>query len=66
MNLLDYGMVFAIDAEFSAWSQKLGFEIRFDLGLASALSQPEEYTSVIDNPGTVRVLALSIMLSYQF
>lgn len=66
VNALDYGIVFAIDTEFSAWSQKIGSEIRFDLGLASALSQPKEYTSVIENPGTVRVLALSIMLSYRF
>jgi hypothetical protein len=66
VNPLDYGFVFAIDAEFSAWSQKLGSEIRFDLGLASALSQPEEYTSVTENPGTVRVLAFSIMLGYRF
>ena len=66
VNLVDYGIVFAIDAEFSAWSQKLGSEIRFDLGLASALSQPEEDTSVIENPGTVRVLAFSIMLGYRF
>jgi hypothetical protein len=66
VNFLDYGIVFAIDAEFSAWSQKLASEIRFDMGLASALSQPEEYTALTENPGTVRMLALSIMLGYRF
>lgn len=66
VNFLDYGIVFAIDAEFSAWSQKLGLEIRFDLGLASALSQPEEHTALTENPGTVRVLALSVLLGYRF
>jgi len=66
VNFLDYGLAFAIDGEFSAWSQTVGVELRFDLGLASALSQPQEYTALIENPGTVRVLALSALLCYRF
>ena len=66
VNLLDYGLVCAVDGEFSAWSQMVGVELRFDLGLARALSQPQEYTVLNENPGTVRVLALSALLCYQF
>jgi hypothetical protein len=66
VNFLDYGLVFAVDGEFSAWSQTMGVELRFDLGLASVLSQPREYTELRENPGTVRVLALSALLWYRF
>jgi len=66
VNFLDYGLLFAVDGEFSAWSQAVGVELRFDLGLASALSRPQEYTALNENPGTVRVLALSALLCYRF
>jgi len=66
VNSLDYGLVCAVDGEFSAWSQMVGVELRFDLGLARALSQPQEYTVLNENPGTVRVLGLSALLCYQF
>jgi hypothetical protein len=66
VNFLDYGLIFAVDGEFVAWSQAVGVELRFDLGLASALSQPQEYTVLNENPGTVRVRALSAMLWYRF
>jgi len=66
VNFLDYGLVVAVDGEFSAWSQTVGVELRFDLGLSSALSQPQEYTVLNANPGTVRVLAFSALLCYRF
>lgn len=66
VNFLDCGLIFAVDGEFSAWSQTLGVELRFDLGLADALSQPQDYTNLAENPGTVRVLALSALLCYRF
>ncbi len=66
VNFLDYGLVCAVDGEFSAWSRTVGVELRFDLGLARALSQPQEYTGLYEDPGTVRVLAFSALLRYQF
>jgi len=66
VDFLDYGLVCAVDGELSAWSQTVGGELRFDLGLARVLSPPHEYTVLNEDPGTVRVLALSALLYYRF
>jgi hypothetical protein len=63
---LDYGLVFAIDAEFSAWSQKLMFEARFNWGLANIMEQPQEFTDLYDDAGTVKILAFTFMTGFRF
>lgn len=63
---LDYGLVFAIDSEFSAWSRQLLFEIRFNWGLASAMAQPKEFIDLYEDAGRVNVLAFIFLTGIEF
>jgi hypothetical protein len=63
---LDYGLVFAINSEFSAWSRELLFEIRFNWGLASMMAQPAEFTELYEDAGRVNVLAISFLTGIAF
>jgi hypothetical protein len=66
VNDLDYGLVFAINSEFSAWSRQLLFEIRFNWGLASMMKQPQEFIDLYEDPGRVNVLAISFLTGICF
>jgi hypothetical protein len=66
INNFDYGLVFAINTEFSAWSQNLMLELRINWGIANAMEQPEEYTAISSDAGRVTVLALTFMTGIRF
>jgi hypothetical protein len=61
---LDYGLVFAIHSDFSAWSRQLVIEFRFNWGLANIMSQPEEFTEIFEDAGSVKVLAFTFMIGF--
>ena len=63
---LDYGFVFAINSEFSAWSGQLMFEIRLNWGLANSMKQPEEFIDLYKDAGSIRLLAFSLMTGFRF
>jgi len=63
---LDFGLVFAINSEFSAWSRQLLFEIRFNWGLASMMAQPKEFIDLYEDAGRVNVLAISFLTGICF
>jgi hypothetical protein len=66
INNLDYGIVFAINTEFSAWAQNVMFELRINWGLANAMQQPEEFTDLYIDAGRVTVLAFTFMTGIRF
>jgi hypothetical protein len=66
INDFDYGVVFAINTEFSAWTQNLLLEFRINWGLANAMDQPEEYTAIYSDAGRVTVLAFTFMTGIRF
>ena len=57
----DYGLVFAINFELAELSLSPMLEIRFNWGLANTMEQPEEFISLYDDPGTVRLYSLSLV-----
>jgi hypothetical protein len=63
---IDYGLVFGINSEFSVWSRQLMLEIRFNWGLANIMSQPEEFTEIFEDSGTVKILAFTFMIGFIF
>jgi len=63
---LDYGLVFAIHSEFSAWSRQLLFEIRFNWGLASMMAQPKEFIDLYEDAGRVNVFAITFLTGIAF
>lgn len=66
VNDLDYGLVFAIHSEFSAWSRQLLFEIRFNWGLASMMKPPREFIDLYEDAGRVNVFAISFLTGIAF
>ncbi len=66
VNDLDYGLVFAINSEFSAWSRQLLFEIRFNWGLASMMAQPKEFIDLYEDAGRVNVIAVTLLTGIKF
>lgn len=66
VNNLDYGIVFGINSEFSAWSKQAIFELRFSWGLANIMKQPEEYTALFEDAGRVNVIAVTLMTGFRF
>ena len=62
----DYGLVSAIDSEFSAWSRKFLLEFRFNWGISSIMTQPKDYIDLYDDPGKVQILAINFMAGYRF
>ncbi len=57
----DYGLVFAINFEFSELSLSPMLEIRFNLGLANTMEQPEEFMSLYEDPGSVKLYSFSLV-----
>lgn len=66
VNDLDYGLVFAINSEFPAWSRQLMFEIRFNWGLAGMMAQPKEFIDLYEDAGRVNVLAFTFLVGICF
>ena len=65
INSFDYGLVFALDFEFLELPASPMLELRFNLGLANTMQQPEEYPSLYENPGTVKLYALSLLTGFR-
>jgi len=57
----DYGLVFAINFEFAELSLSPMLEIRFNLGLANTMEQPEEFMSLYEDPGSVKLYSFSLV-----
>jgi len=66
VNNFDYGIVFGIVTEFSAWNGELIFDLRINLGFTNVLSQPDDFISLYDDPGTVKTRAITLMTGYRF
>ena len=66
VNGFDYGIVFGISTEFSAWSGEIIFDLRLNWGLAHVLSQPDGFININDDPGTVKTRAVTLMTGYRF
>ena len=57
----DYGLVFALNFELAELYPSPLLEIRFNLGLANTMQQPEEFVSLYEDPGTVKLYSLSLV-----
>jgi hypothetical protein len=66
VNDFDYGLVFGIGAEFSAWDGELIFDLRINWGLANVMTQSNEYISISNDQGTVKTRAVTLMTGYRF
>jgi len=66
VNNIDYGFVFAINSEFKVWNGELIIELRVNWGLSNMMTQPDEFISISDDPGTVQTRAVTLMTSYRF
>ncbi|MCW8810696.1 MAG: PorT family protein [Ignavibacteriaceae bacterium] len=66
VNNFDYGIVFGIATEFAAWNGEIIFDLRVNWGLANVLSQPSDFISINDDPGTVKTRAVTLMTGYRF
>lgn len=61
----DYGLVFALCFEFLELPASPILELKFNLGLANTMQQPERYTSLYENPGTVKLYALTLLTGFK-
>ncbi|MBT8387274.1 MAG: PorT family protein [Ignavibacteria bacterium] len=66
VNNLDYGLVFGINTEFTAWDGELIFDLRINWGFANVMTQPDEFISISDDLGTVKTRAVTLMTGYRF
>ncbi|MGB5848881.1 MAG: porin family protein [Ignavibacteriaceae bacterium] len=66
VNSIDYGLVFALGAEFNAWDGQIVLDLRINWGFSNVMSQPDEFISLSDNPGTVKTRAVIFMTGYRF
>jgi len=66
VNNFDYGIIFGIASEFSAWNGEIIFDLRLNWGLANVLSKPANYISLYDDPGTVKTRAVTLLAGYCF
>jgi len=66
VNSFDYGIVFGIATEFTAWEGDIIFDLRVNWGFANVLLQPDNFISIIDDPGTVKTRAVTLMAGYRF
>ena len=62
----DAGWVFGFITEWDAFSGRMSAEFRIDWGLHSVMYQPDEYKDMFNDPGKVRLLAMTIMTGYRF
>ena len=66
VNNFDYGIIFGIVTEFTAWEGELIFDLRINWGLANVLSRPADFISLYDDPGKVKTRAITLMTGYRF
>jgi len=66
VNDIDYGLVFGIGAEFPAWDGQIILDVRMNWGFANVMTQPDNFLSVSDDPGTVKTRAVILMTGYRF
>ena len=66
VNSFDYGIVFGIATEFSAWNGEIIIDLRLNWGLANVLSQPDNFIDLYNDPGTVKTRAITLMTGYRF
>ena len=66
VNSIDYGLVFALGAEFNVWNGQIILNLRINWGFSNVMSQPDEFISLFDNPGTVKTRAVIFMTGYRF
>jgi len=62
----DYGIVFGIATEFTAWNGDIVFDLRLNWGFANVLSPPDHFISLSDDPGTVKTRAITLLTGYRF
>ena len=61
VNNFDYGLVFALGAEFNVWNGQIILDLRINWGFSNVMNQPDEFISLSDNPGTVKTRAVIFM-----
>ena len=66
VNNFDYGLVFALGAEFNVWNGQIILDLRINWGFSNVMNQPDESISLSDNPGTVKTRAVMLMTGYRF
>lgn len=66
VNGFDFGLVLGIATEFAAWDGDIVFDLRLNWGFANVLSEPSDFIGIIDNPGTVKTRAITLMTGYRF
>lgn len=66
VNSIDYGLVFALGAEFNALDGQIVLDIRINWGFSNVMNEPDEYISLSDNPGTVKTRAVIFITGYRF
>ena len=66
VNSIDYGLVFALGAEFNAWGGQIILDLRINWGFSNVMSKPDAYIRLSDNPGTVKTRAVMFMTGYRF
>jgi hypothetical protein len=66
VNDLDYGLIFGIGAEFPAWDGQIIFDLRINWGFANVMTQPDDFISLSNDPGTVKTRAIILMTGYRF
>jgi hypothetical protein len=66
VNSIDYGLVFALGAEFNVWNGQIILDLRINWGFSNVMNQPDEFISLSGNPGTVKTRAVMFMTGYRF
>jgi hypothetical protein len=66
VNSFDYGLVIGLGAEFNFWDGQIILDLRINWGLSNIMTQPDEFISLSDNPGTVKTRAVTFMTGYRF
>ena len=65
VNNYDYGLLFALNFEFPELLASPLLELRFNWGLANTMRQPEEYTNLYEDPGTIKLYALTLLTGFR-
>jgi hypothetical protein len=66
VNNFDYGLVFALGAEFNVWNGQIILDLRINWGFSNVMSKSDEFISLSDNPGTVKTRTVLFMTGYRF
>jgi hypothetical protein len=66
VNSIDYGLVFALGAEFNTSIGQIILELRINWGISNIMTKPDAYIRLSENPGTVQTRAIIFMTGYRF